>query len=761
MPNPWESAPAEHQVSEASPWESAPLEHQEQSPQLADWQKQTKPYTLSNGSQATLRPQDNAVYINPQQNGQQRGVDASGWYRWDQSAKSWQKAPDAPSEPGWAQKNIVNPLANLGRDLQQGVSKVADAAIGEPVAWAAEKLGANDWASQQRQGFQARREEMAQQAKDGGIATKANQVIGEAIPVTLAMMMGQPEVSAGSGIAARIGANALPAMGTAFMSTPGDIKERAQAANVAGIATPVVQVGLEKIAVPIAQRIASALSKETSPAVNEIRDLGERFGVRTSAADEGYGSRKMEAFANDTPFTGMNSWLKGQKQEAAQAAKGVLGDLNEAMKEKGWQGLDEVVSQAKGSGPRAKEAQAVLSAINKADGSGDWSTILQTSGGLKVFQNKIQSDALYSQAEQLAPKTRMPFPQTLQKVNDLKQGLTQTVGSEGQNKALLGYLDSLENDLNYTKSQKDLTYSGFSRLRSALRSMKSDSQMGAGQLVGNESSAALGQLQSAVEKDMQDFAEYNGGKFAQARKSADQFYVQNVVPYKDKAIVNALRNAPPDEVFQKFILKGDLKDRASEFYSMLDPKGQAAVRVGLVSRAMDEATKSGNFSPDVFSNQMTAYRGAKGAIFSGEDAWQLDGFSKLMKAISGSAAFNQASANGRSLIPHMMATEVGGGLVGAAMGHPSALAPAAGQYGIALLAKNLFTTTVGKNLLLAASTEKMGSSALQKLVEEQLPKVIGASVAEETPKNITPSSNTTKVAEDNTNPPSMPLGILQ
>jgi len=273
------------------------------------------------------------------------------------------------------------------------------------------------------------------------------------------------------------------------------------------------------------------------------------------------------------------------------------------------------------------------------------------------------------------------------------------------------------------QSAVDTSFEGLRRLRSRLGGLIQDGKKGANAAVGTEGTGILERLRGAVEKDMENFAQSNGPELSSAWRQADRIYKTQVVPFKDKALAAAMKSSTPDEIFDQF-MRRNREGRAQNFYEALDPKGQAAVRVGFVENAMEKAMNPGAgdqaaiFSPGRFAKYLEDMRKPLGVALKGQDKWELDGLAKLMRHVERAGQFAENPPTGQRVVPYL----VGGGLAGAAQ-FIDPLA-AVGAWGTAKFAKVLLTTTRGKRLLLAAAELPVGSKVMQDLVENQLPKVM-------------------------------------
>jgi hypothetical protein len=457
--------------------------------------------------------------------------------------------------------------------------------------------------------------------------------------------------------------------------------------------------------------------------------------------------RKAEVGLESVPFVGMGTFRQGQDQEASRAATGMAQQLLEEMNAQGWSNIGQVQRAAQAG---RKGAQALLAEIDAA--GSDWTRILQASGNLKLFQGKLAADAAYDKVGQLAAQHgEVPLTETMRILEELRRNGAVDILPEESTASVLNKIytrlnaeaavpaaqrgaQAVGGEVATTalppQSMADTSFEGLRRLRSRLGGMIQDGKKGANAAVGTEGTGILERLRGAVEKDMEAFAKSNGPDLATAWRDADRIYKTQVVPFKDRALASAMKSATPDEIFDQFMKRGR-EGRAANFYEALDPKGQAAVRVGFVENALEKAMNPGQgdqaavFSPGRFAKYLEDMRKPLGVALKGRDKWELDGLAKLMRHVERAGQFAENPPTGNRL----MQLAVGGGLAGAAkFVDPWA---AVGVWGSTKTAKVLLTTPAGKRLLLAAAELPVGSKVLQDLVENQLPKVLSRAATPE------------------------------
>jgi hypothetical protein len=197
-------------------------------------------------------------------------------------------------------------------------------------------------------------------------------------------------------------------------------------------------------------------------------------------------------------------------------------------------------------------------------------------------------------------------------------------------------------------------------------------------------------------------------QLSKAAKEADTFFRTRIVPYREGQLAKAIEKNLPDEIYNQFVRRG--KDRAEYFYKGLDPKGQAAVRYGMVEEAVNKANSGAPdvFSPQRFATSLKKIQEAHGVFFKGTPQWETNGITKLMEHAKRAGQYAENPPTG------LRGTIVGSILTGSFFTSPwVAIGALASSQGL----RTLLMTKPGRNLLLAASDMQPGSSALQKRLD--------------------------------------------
>ncbi len=495
--------------------------------------------------------------------------------------------------------------------------------------------------------------------------------------------------------------------------------------------------GVGGTAVATINKIANARAgKGISQAAQEVIDAGEKHGVPVYAPDVSTNPAVQATGKSleEVPIIGMNSDRKVQMNAAQAAAQKVTDTLSEDMTNTpygGLTGLENIQEAAQGSGGRAKAAQQILKDVNES--GDDWNRIVQTSGNVKLFRAKLIADKKYGHVAQLADKygdvdtgeisssigrmiaeqenSVIKNPQLLGTLREIKDGLTQKVPGEEASSILGANGLPIIPETPAMVGQKGLNYSDMLKFRSDLSSKISDYFTGANQAIGKKGAGALQAIKNDVDRTLNGFAQANGPELKTAWKNADNFYRGYVAPAKDRLLASSLKNADPDTIYGKWIMRGDKKDRATRFYNSLDEKGRAAIRYGMVSDAVQAAQKSKEmFSPGRMAAELEKVRGARGAFFKGADKAEMDGFSNLMRHVDRSYQTLNKPDTGIKAVPWLITGLFG---AGTALNPAVAATAAAGTW----LAKKMMTSRAGRNFLLTSSRLQPGSPKMTKVIE--------------------------------------------
>lgn len=458
---------------------------------------------------------------------------------------------------------------------------------------------------------------------------------------------------------------------------------------------------------------------KTAPIPRSIKDVmaeAQRRNVDLSYADitQGGGVRRLDTMLEQAPVVGTSGFREQGAKKVTAAIEGFSDDALRSMQATPYRGMKELTAAA-AAGDKA--ARATLEQIKNA--GSDWTKVMQASGNLKLWRSKQAADQLYDRVADLA-RTRgeVPLPATNAAIDAAIAAESKSVLPD---KDLLTKLQQIKDGL-YGPQQSPKDFNSIRQLRSDLGNIIDSYFKGGNAAVGGKGVGNFQAVKNAVEADMEKFATTNGDDLARAWRRADSFYKNAVVPFKDRALAQALKSDLPDEIYKRFIQvsrSGAGEDRAIKFYDALDPKGRAAVRYGMIANAIESASipeRGALLSPGKFEQSIQNIDPAASVFFQGAAKKELDAFVNLMEHSRRFGQYLENPPTGQRVIPWLA-------LGGAAL-RPIEMA---GVGAAALVATKLMTTTWGKDLLLRASQARAGTPEMQRVVEEigkQIPRIL-------------------------------------
>lgn len=510
------------------------------------------------------------------------------------------------------------------------------------------------------------------------------------------------------------------------------MRQAGYGAAAGGVMGPIA----ENLIAPGINKVINARRGVMREGVNEIQTVGRREGIRTTAGDEAGAKapniRGMEIIQETIPGIGMAGTRAGQAEDVAVAAARRTALLRDAMRGTRYRGLADIEKAAAGTGPYSGQAKELLQAVKEA--GDDWTQIIQVSGNLRALTRKLKADELYATVDQIAEPLgkAVKTTQTIKALDDIGARL-QADTLEGTGKALpsdrtVDLLDNLRGRLSVPKKfpsdynppvgraasdlrpPVDLTYSQLRTYRHDIDELMESAQAGG----RNMEFAALARVRKAIQDDLTDFAMGSGNpELATAARNADRWWEKVVVPYRDRKLAAALANESPDHVYGAFIRKATTPNDATRFFNALDPKGRAAVKVGMFEEAARQAynKETGLVSATRMARYFRDQEAAYGALFKGAEKQEVDGFINLFERLTRASAYADHPPTGARNVAATIYTALASG---AAWFQPGPT----GAFVVATLGlRSLFTSDTGKKLLLAAAKLPEDSPAWTKLLE--------------------------------------------
>lgn len=498
--------------------------------------------------------------------------------------------------------------------------------------------------------------------------------------------------------------------------------------------------------------LKDALTKDKLPGeAREIQEIANTYNIPTLAGDldpKGIAD-KLTRSSEKLPIISTKDIRAKQREGARGAAERVEEDYKKQMVEEEFggpreDGLNRLEEIAKGSGKRAKAAREMLE--NMKESGEDWNTILKTGGNVQLLLNKIKADKLYDTVEALASKQgNVEIAETIKEID---QSIAELKKLPETNKKEIAVFNGLKRDLLKTSeevppskileasgkpaipgvpstvSARPLKFKELRKIRGSLSNKISDYYAGKYTLVGKDGVQFLEQIRDAIGKDLETFATTNGPALKNAWKTADTYYKEKVIPYRDTAIKNALKEERgADEIFKQFIKSGGAEGdfgtaRATKLFNALDPKGQAAVRYGILKLAKEKAlNEKGEFSPAKYATNLKKLEASRSVFFKGSAKAEVAGLQKLMRHLDGVSRI-KAPETGVQTMPLL----IGLGAYFTGLGIPALV----GSYGL----RWLVSSAKGKRLLINLSAAKEGTPSYNiiiKNIDKELANVIAKS----------------------------------
>lgn len=512
------------------------------------------------------------------------------------------------------------------------------------------------------------REEFERDLGDSTAAT-IGRVVGGALPYAVL-----PGPGVGAGTVTKIGYGAATggAVG-ASQYVPEDESRIDNAAfgAAAGAGGAAVLEGISRVASKVVNAVRG---KVADPQADELLKLSEKHDVPLSLGDVigGPVAPKAETATEYLPVVGMGRFRQIQHDRAKAAAQ------------------------------RFMESQKAA--------SDDWAAITQ--GSLKEQSEKVRlkSSQLYDRLAKVADDLgEVPTPR-------MNEAAKEIISAELEKQP--AYQDAaLIKALGKYAQEPKANFTGVRAIRSDLGDEIADHYRGANGIVGAKGARHLQAIKNALEEDLESFSTTNGNRLKLLWNSADKYYRNQVVPFKDKALARAANTDTPDEIYRAFIQRGKA-DRARKFYTALGVEGRQAIRFKMVEEAYTAASKAEHFSPATFARKMEDIQAATGVFFKGPQKAELDGLTKLMRHAQRAGQYMENPPTGQRVIPYLAA--------GAFAVRPGEAATVAAS---AYVIKKLTTTRAGKGFLLAASKAEPGSKQMAVIVnqlEKQWPKLAAA-----------------------------------
>lgn len=501
------------------------------------------------------------------------------------------------------------------------------------------------------------------------------------------------------------GSAAIGALAGGSSFVPED-SNRAYATAAGGLLGPVAEYGAPLLITPVTKGINAVTGRGIPEEAATLMGQSQQLDVPLYAQNVSSSPtvQRSAQLLSKVPL-GMTGALEAQQTAGRQAAQDYVLRAQQQMLDAnpGVNGLRKIEAAALDpNNKRYGAANQILRSLNDESDPG-FTHLIQSSGNTQLLRKKMIADNYFNRVENLSGNNivdlnnaKAAFQGTLDELSALP------IANEGLKSDLAKVGDALV---------KPLNFKGVRDLRSQLNNMISDYYSGNNAVIGKQGVGYLQKVSNALGQDVDSYMANANPQLKSAFDKANSFYQKNVIPYKYTALAKALKNQNPDQIYQSFIQNGLRDGKANILYGALDPKGQAAVRYGIISDAMANATDAqGNISLAKFVSALENRSGATGVFFKGSDAKQLEGVKNVLAHISGGRGLISMPETGVQNLPTILKILFGAGVAT----HPVATgAGAIGAFGL----QKLMTNPKGIRFLLASSTLKPGSPQMQKLID--------------------------------------------
>lgn len=750
--------------------------------QQTQYNFKVRPFVLANGKPSVQRD-DGAIWM-----GKDQGYSSEGWFMPAGERTGNVPGQEAPPSTGeTVLKNVLyNPLTMGATDfLAKGLQFGANAIPGVP----------KDWRDVINENITAREVEFGKLPMNQTFLAGINRGIGQQIstlpfggavgaanpalvglkpaiqrgassmppmipaPVVPLSAMAKQGVAVGAKEGALYSAmtpNALPEGATPQDFAKAQIAPMAEGALGGGLIGGAAPIIGKKIIQPIGRGLGIVTSYLPT-AMKELQYIADRHNIPISASILDKTLAKTEDAVSHIPGSGMTEYQIDTRNKAHEAAERLVESLKYRVSGKVKGGTASEMSMLQGRSNQAEnlaighqlyEAEAKIAGDKEVDYKKTIKAIddeihlnsLKNRPDIELHNElEFRKKRLLETPEDLLPKDRnvIPFEN-----KDLNGNVSQIRVSQFKRD---GLLPKQEEALITDKNIMDKTYQGTNELRSEFwKEAKKYKE-------GSPKYALYNKLAQAVEEDMEGFVENSDNQVLKGLHDVARNWwrtkVKNYSPdsfeYAQWAKQLKGRDLEPEKVMDSFI-QANNDGKAKYFYNGLDEDGRAAVRWGIMQDALAKSTAKDTktFSPALFATYMKNNQEAVGVFFRGKDKLEIDGFTKLMRAIEDVGSAGYVPKTGKaSIFPGFLAaqgTALGGAVIPLAMGHPGIAAMEAAGSVLpsiaARISKNLMTTKAGKRILLEISVAKPGTPAMEAALSK-IPAVMGSTLSSEANKN--------------------------
>jgi len=424
---------------------------------------------------------------------------------------------------------------------------------------------------------------------------------------------------------------------------------------------------------------APDISEQRGREIQSALEASQRTGVDVLTSDifqpKSILSRLSQQFSERVPLLGVGGKRGAQQQQRIDA----LEDLNQSI-------------------PRIEAADVF-------DG-------LQASANrTRVAAGKRLNDVI----EQMNPNGQVGVDSTLERI-DAALAKQQRTGKL-ESPELIADLENLKQ----TAQEAGQSFESLREFRTDARAIADKVDPSGRSQLRSSDKASMDSVIDGITEDLDGFVLANSDGRTLARyKKADQIYAQEAATLTKSRLKTVLDRGDVKPELINNLLFSSAPSEVKLLFKSLDSTGRQNAKMSLYRRALDNATRQGEVSPQRFASELDKLGSNFNTFFRGESRAELNGLKKLLETTKRAGETGVVTPTGQALqIPATTAV-----LAGAAVGQPAAIATLLGASTIGLAARAYESAGV-RNMLI-----RLGKAKKRSTLEADLQRSIPILLAE-------------------------------
>jgi hypothetical protein len=452
----------------------------------------------------------------------------------------------------------------------------------------------------------------------------------------------------------------------------------------ASIAETAPEAVLASLGVKKTPKGAPDITPQRAKEIDDVLKASEKTGVDVMTTDifqpRSIFSRMSQQFSERIPVLGVGGKRSAQQMQRVEALEALDQSVPRVEASDIFSSLDRSANKVRKAA--GKRLNGVVSTMNDFGSVPVGNTIKRIDASIEKLSKpgKLANDALVDD------------------LNNLKQTLVEGgIWTEGSN---FKSLRDFRSDARAIADKVDPT--GRSQLRSSDKALMDD-------------------VINGITKDLDEFVLDNSGKSGLEKyKAADRVYSQEARKLTKSRLKTVLDKGDVKPELVNNLLYSSSPSEVKLLFKNLDTQGRHNARMSLYRRAIDNATKKGEISPQRFVGELDKLKGGFDTFFRGEAKAELHGLKKLMEATGRADVAGTVTPTGQAL--QLPATA--GVAAAAAVGDVRAISALLGASTIGLAARGYESAGV-RNMLI-----RLGKAPKRSTLEADLKRSIPILLAE-------------------------------